>query len=84
MPKSVDESVIEVRLSKAQALVLCEFLFRETDADRQRQSLELVHPAELRVLWAIEGQLESTLVEIFLPGYNDLVQAARESIVSEA
>lgn len=83
LPKAGDECVVEIRLSHAQALVLFEFLSRETDTDREQQPLRLAHPAEERVLWAIEGQLESALVEIVRPDYDDSVQAARESIVAE-
>ena len=67
---------IPVILSRAQALVLFEFLSRFSE---QRQ-LDIRDPAEQRVLWDILADLESALPEPLAPDYDRQLKRARESI----
>lgn len=64
-----DEGV-RLELTEDEALVLFE------DTDR----LEVVDEAETRVLWRLQGGLESKLIEAFLPNYLDLIQQARDRL----
>lgn len=70
-----DKDVL-IRLTNAQALVLFEWL----------ASLDEVEPIDATqiVLWKIEGQLESTLVELFAPNYGELLERARANVISNA
>jgi hypothetical protein len=61
-----------VRFSRAEALVLFEWLARVDDA----QALPIGHPAEQKALWVLEGQLEKQ-VPVFSPNYGQLVEEAR-------
>ena len=67
---------ITIKLRNDEALVLFEWFARLEDQGRSLTE----HPAEQKVLWRIHGQLESTLVEPFMHGYNALVEKARKSV----
>jgi hypothetical protein len=67
-----------VRFSREEALVLFEWLARVDDA----QALPIEHPAEQKVLWLLEGQLEKQ-VPVFASNYKQLVEDAR-TIVDES
>jgi hypothetical protein len=69
---------IVIRLTRAEALVLFEWLARE-DSDGKKIPVE--HVAEERELWRIEGQLENTLAEPLSPQYKELLDAARKEVV---
>jgi hypothetical protein len=69
---------IVIRLTRAEALVLFEWLARE-DADGK--TLPVEHLAEERVFWRIEGQLENALAEPLSPQYKELLDAARNEVV---
>jgi hypothetical protein len=75
MPTNTNETVPLV-LSRAQALVLFEFLSRFSE----RQQLEIRDPAEQRVLWDILTDLESALPEPLAHDYEQQLERARESI----
>jgi hypothetical protein len=64
-----------IRFSRVEALVLFEWLARVDDA----QALLIEHPAEQKVLWVLEGQLEK-LVPVFSPNYGKLVEEARVKV----
>jgi hypothetical protein len=66
-------SEVLVRLSKAEALVLFEWLANLDSLNTSPFS----HPSEEKVMWRIEGQLESILVELFAPNYKELLAQAR-------
>jgi hypothetical protein len=66
-----------IKLSRAQALVLFEWL-----ATLESQPPPFKHPAEEHVLWKIAGQLESILVEPFERNYDELLSQAREAVES--
>jgi len=67
-----------IRFSRAEALVLFEWLARVDDA----KALPIEHPAEQKALWVLEGQLEKQ-VPVFASNYKQLVEDAR-TIVDES
>ena len=75
MVDEAEEKVV-LELTKSEALVLFEFLAR-TSYD---EVLKTMDSAERRALWKLEGQLESTLVEPFLPNYLELVERAKRRL----
>lgn len=70
------EANFEMTLTKAEALVLFEFLSRFKD----RGKLDIVDSSEERVLWKILGTLESKLAEPFAQDYLKILDAARSSL----
>ena len=73
-----EEKVI-IELSKSEALVLFEFLYRTSDDD----SLTMADQAEQRALWNLESVLEKALAEPFLPNYKELLDQAKERVKGE-
>jgi hypothetical protein len=71
----MDDSEVLLRFSKAEALVLFEWL-----ANLDSAPPPFSHPSEEKVLWRIEAQLESILVEPFAPNYKDLLSQARRTV----
>jgi hypothetical protein len=67
---------ISLTLSKPEALVLFEWLAKVEPMG----TTVFQHPSEERVLWKLQGQLESTLQEPFAPNYDDLVSQARADV----
>jgi hypothetical protein len=67
---------ISLKLSKEQALVLFEWLAQVDSLDTS----VFRHPAEEKVLWKLQGQLESVLSEPFAPDYNEILEAARRTV----
>jgi hypothetical protein len=67
-----------IRFSREGALVLFEWLARVDDA----KVAPIEHPAEQKVLWLLEGQLEKQ-VPVFASNYKQLVEDAR-TIVDES
>lgn len=76
MNANKDDNPVQLALSQDQALVLFDWLARMNDSDE----LIVAHPAERRVLWDIECDLESELAEPFRPDYLKLLEAARERV----
>jgi hypothetical protein len=75
---------IAIHLSRAQALVLFEWLVTQT-ANGEMSAVPFEHDAERDVLWAAEAQLEKALAfDIFAPDYNDRVEAARAAVAGES
>jgi hypothetical protein len=74
------QSLVTLSLTNDEALVLFEWLSREDG----RSALPIEHPAEQKVLWRLEAQLERTLVEPFQADYSASVSAARERVLSHA
>ena len=74
----MSEGEVLLTLSKAEALVLFEWL---ASLDTS-QTPSFGHPAEEKVFWKIEGQLESVLVELFAANYEELVAQARKTVES--
>ena len=68
---------IMIQLSRAEALVLFDWITSAEEAEK----LPVSHPAEERVLWELEAQLEHALSEPFASNYKELLAAAREEIL---
>ena len=67
---------VTLKLSRQESLVLFEWL-------AQAEDLELLtfrHPSEQKVLWKLQGELESLLVEPFAPDYARLLAEARMNV----
>lgn len=71
---------ITLRLTHAEALVFFEWLARNDEA----QLHQVVDPAEQTVIWRVESQLETALVEIVLPDYGARVERARKVVGGQA
>ena len=71
---------ITLKLTKAESLVLCEWLARFDSV----QTLAFDHPSEERVLWRLQGQLESTLKEPLLPNYKEIIDEARRCVEADS
>lgn len=72
-------NVVTLKLTRDQALVLSDFFWRFEETDE----LAFAHAAEYLALSAIAGQLEETLVEPFMPNYDELVATARERLAGD-
>ena len=70
------ENEVTLSLSKAEALVLFEFVTRFSDTDK----LKIEHKAEARVLWDLCCLLEKQLVEPFEPDWLRALAEARERV----
>lgn len=73
---STNQPMITLSLSNSQALVLFEWLAKQDETD----SLIYEHHAEERVIWKIQGQLESVLVEPFWEDYVEILKRARVEV----
>ena len=71
-----DEVRVFLQLTRSQALVLFEWLTRIDSAGEA----PVEDPAEQRVLWLFEGQLEGLLSEPLGPDYKDVIAAARKVV----
>lgn len=69
---------VALSLARAEALVLFEFLARESNRDSGELRIE--DQAEQRVLWDLQARLESVLSEPLRPDYQDLLAAARQAV----
>lgn len=79
MRETADDGTVQIRLTRAEALVLFEWIARTDSA----QAIPVEHSAEQHVLWRVEGQLESALVEVLQPDYKRAVDAARAAVCGE-
>lgn len=71
-----DDSHVLLRLTRAEALVLFEWLVRSDETG----SYALRDSAEKCVVWRVEAQLEPALPELFLAEYLDKLIAARAEV----
>ena len=72
----ITKDEIRLTLLRNEALVLFEWL---ANLESLNGSI-FAHPTEEQVLWKIQGQLESTLVEPFSADYKELLAQARKSV----
>jgi hypothetical protein len=72
----MDTNEVTITLSKAEALVLFEWLARTDDA----RVLPIDHPAEQVALWRLEGQLEKKIDCLFSPDYGERLEDARRTL----
>lgn len=75
MPPEPD-STVRIELSRAEALVLFEYLSRAWE----QRSMAFEDASEQAALWAVEGQLQKKLAEPFRADYRELVQRARADL----
>jgi hypothetical protein len=77
------DSEVEICLSKAQALVLFEWLVRNWETGCLEEEKNFADPAEKQVLMWLDGALQKVLTEPFDPNYRQLLNAAMREIVSD-
>ncbi|MDJ0975895.1 MAG: hypothetical protein QNJ98_15650 [Planctomycetota bacterium] len=70
----------DLRLTRDEALVLFELVWRFTETDE----LSIAHEGERRALWNLCCALESTLLEPCLPDYHALLDQARGRLAGNA
>jgi len=73
----MSEQIVNIELTKEEAIVFFEFLGRFNEAD---DSNKFEDQAEQRVLWDIECILEKELKEPFQADYQEIVKKAREAV----
>jgi hypothetical protein len=73
----MNDNSISLHLSRDEALVLLEWV--ATLENRPAESL--FDDAEQKVLWVVEGQLESALVEVLSIDYHLLITEAKHRIM---
>jgi hypothetical protein len=78
----LDPEEVTLRLTKAEALVLFEWLHRNEDRDESKTAryYDIVDSAERIALWNLSCDLESALAEPFSSEYKQLVEAARAEL----
>lgn len=67
---------ITLKLTRQEALVFFEWLAKTDDSGE----LVFQHASEQKVLWTLQGQLESTLHEPFAPSYEAIIAEARRCV----
>ena len=76
----MSEEKISLQLTRDQALVLFEWI---ASLDRANLSSS-IGDAEWSILWFLEGQFESKLVEVLAPDYVDLLAKAKSRLVKDS
>ena len=66
---------MKIELTKEEAIVLSELLYRISENDEIYEDF-----AEQYVLWKIEGQLDKELAEPFMDNYADILKKSRDSV----
>ena len=75
----MDTENLEISLTRDEALVLFELLFRFA----QEKALTIRHEAESQVLWNVLTYLENSLHEPFGAEYEELFMQARDNLMSQ-
>ncbi|MFW6154175.1 MAG: hypothetical protein ACOC95_03065 [Planctomycetota bacterium] len=70
---------IAMRISRNEALVFFEWLAKVEPMG----TTVFRHPSEEKVVWKLQGQLESILEELFASNYAELVAEARTAVASD-
>ena len=76
---TLTQDEIALKLSKQEALVFFEWLAKVEPMG----TTVFQHPSEEKVLWRLQGQLESVLSEPFAANYAEIVAEARRSVESD-
>jgi len=79
-----------ISLPKGTLLVLFEFLahsyeeWKKADTQQSDESYSLLKPdsGERIALWHLEGEIERTLPELFVPNYQDLIAEWKQRLTS--
>jgi hypothetical protein len=69
---------IQVSFTRKEALVLFSYL-----VSLGEKGLVPVDEAERKVIWRLEGQLESNLIEVIQPDYKEKVLTAKTDIMND-
>ena len=78
-----DDGSVNLKLTKAEALVLFDWLHR-IDAEASSSQLGQIDQAEQRVLWDFTACLERVLPELFRPDYGDVIAVAHLEVRDSA
>lgn len=70
------DDAVDITLSKAEALILFEWLSRNWEANKWEVGGLFADPAERQLLIWLENDLEGVLDEVFDPNYKELVNAS--------
>jgi hypothetical protein len=74
----LERGPVVVQLSRSEALVLFEWLWRVIE--EEHQDLHEVDQAELRALWNLKAAIERELWEPFNDRYEEFVREARDDL----
>ena len=66
---------IKIKLTKEEAIVLSELLYRVSEKQTLYEDI-----AEQYVLWSIEAQLDTLLVEPLMENYPEIIKASRKTV----
>ena len=66
---------MNIELTKDEAIVLYELLYRISEKDEYYEDI-----AEQYVLWKIEAQLDKLLVEPIMANYSELLKKSRDTV----
>lgn len=68
------EGKIVIEFTKSEALVLYNFLYTTTE------SIKFDHYSEKKILWQLQGNIETKLGELFQSNFLDLLEGARREV----
>ena len=74
----LNKELIQIALAQHEALVLFEWL-----ASLDEKSKLPLDEAEQKVIWRLEGQLESMLPEIVAADYRERVLSAKQTVLTD-
>jgi len=74
------DDVIQINLQRHEALIFFEWL---AALEEKRDSI-VIGDAEHKIIWQIEGQLESILVEVVSPDYDKALAEAKRQILGKS
>ena len=75
----MSEVLVSLKLTRAEAIVLIEFLMRYRDKDR----LVVEHEAEEQLLYDLCADVENQLPELFNPEWHLLVERSRAAVLAD-
>jgi hypothetical protein len=75
----MNEVPVSLKLTRAEAIVLIEFLMRYRDKDR----LVVEHEAEEQLLYDLCSGVENQLPELFNPAWHMLVERSRAVVLAD-
>jgi hypothetical protein len=74
----MDETKVAITLTRAEAVVLIEFLMRFRDKER----LAIEHESEQQLLWDLCCVVESQLPELFDPQWKAIVEQSQTAVLA--
>jgi hypothetical protein len=76
----MDEERLHLELTRAEALVLFEWLVRLDSAE----AFPIEDQAEQNVLWSLDGQLEKAPTEPLASNYRELLEESRRKVLASS